>query len=101
MAAWEDVAGHIHLDLVFMGIGDGLLHFVHRKIARKISQTEILAGHIDGIRTKVDGDLEFFEIAGRRQQLRFWARLGFHRATLKGIRQIFKLKLSCLQHRLS
>ena len=51
-----------------MGKSNRLLHLVHGKIPGKISQTEILPGQIDGVRTKMNGDLEFFKISGRGQE---------------------------------
>ena len=66
------VSENIHRHIDFFSPGVGICRpfpdFLRRKVSRSGAQSEILTSEIHGIGPVIDGDLQFFQITGGRQQ---------------------------------
>ena len=66
----QRVHGKIHLFAAGMGIHTALGQLLHREVLRSRAHTELRQRTVNGIRTKAEGILQFFQIPSRGKQFR-------------------------------
>ena len=79
---WNNIAGKINFNAVFMGKRHGFCKLIVRKILRRSTHTEARSAHIDRIRAVIYGGFQAFCISCRREDFRsYYIHCGtpFHR----------------------
>jgi hypothetical protein len=65
------VDGEVDLYPPVVGVADPLHHFRRGEIVREVAQAIVLPPQVDGVRTVMDGDPEFFQVPGRGEEFGF------------------------------
>ncbi len=65
------VDGEVDLYPPVVGVADPLRHFRRGEIVGQVSETIVLSPEVDGVRTVMDGDPEFFQVPCRGEEFGF------------------------------